>query len=108
MTTSQMRRRAIYFDNNDRVSGVSVYASPAVVAQLSACLGREVRLDGDGWVTLTVEDAAKSAKWAGGFSAVTSPDYQATTDIYACLTYGVFNSLWDDGVDGALAGEVSY
>jgi hypothetical protein len=101
-----MRRHAIHFDEHDHVSAVTVCASEDVVAQLRACLGA-VWLEAAGVVRLPIADAAKAAYWAGGFSELTSPDYAATNVIYECLVYGVFNRFWDDGVDGALAGEES-
>ncbi len=99
---STMRRRSIHFTKDDRVYGLSAYASPDVIAQLRACLHR-VEVRPDGHVVLPIKDAAKAAKWAGGFSPLTSPDYDATTAIYECLTYGVFNIFYDGGVDEALA-----
>lgn len=106
-TTTMMRRHAIYFNEQDQVSGVVVYASPDVIAQLRTCLD-QVKDEPSGQVILPIADAAKAAKWAGGLSPLTSPDYPAMNAIYECLTYGVFNTLWENGVDGALAGEDSY
>lgn len=102
-----MRRHAIYFTEDDHVTGLSVYASPDVVEQLRACLGK-VSAEPNGFVNLPVTAAAKAGKWAGGFSPVTSPDYGATSAIYECLIYGVFNVFWENGVDSALAGVPSW
>lgn len=56
-------------------------------------------------VEMTVDEAKHIAKWAGGFSPNTSPNYEATSGVYDTLISRFFNVFWYDGVDGALRGD---
>lgn len=54
-------------------------------------------------ITMSVADAAHIVRHLGKLSfAKTDPasSFESNTALYSCLTSGVFNAYWEDGVDG--------
>ena len=56
-------------------------------------------------VKMTLPEAILIAKYCGGLSPATSPNHEASGEIYDCLVGELFNRFWDAGLEGAVRGD---